>query len=627
MQTGQRHHMHTHSFRATRMLMWVLPAAAFVIAGYVARWIYPSNPLAADIAAAIGAIMMSAPIIINAVRDLLRGCSHMDELVALAVLAAMAQGDFHTAGVIAFFMLISMVIETRTAEGAHAAIESLVRLTPVTARRMDAHGAETELPASELKSGDRIRIRPGEQIPADAKLVSGRTTLNEATVTGESLPAEKGPGEEVFAGTQNLTGVVEAEVLRAGEDTTLGHVRKLILAAEQTRLPFTRLIDRYVGYYTPLVLAIAALVWFFTGSWDRVVAVLVVSCPCALILATPTAMVAALSAAARLGILVKHVADLEACSRLTAFLFDKTGTLTHGRLVVNKLAPAEGVRPSELLGAAAAAEQFSHHPVARALVRLAQESGLALAASENVHEEPGRGLRADVGGGRVLVGRPEWLLEQGGGGTSPVIHADDEGWSVVHVARAGAYLGRITLRDEVRAEAAECLEELPKLGVRRIAMFTGDRATVADRLAAEIGCREVRADCLPQGKVDFVKEIRSQGFRVGVVGDGVNDAPALAAGDISIAMGAAGSDAAIHSSTIALMNSDLRRIPFLVQLSRRMHTVTIQNIAVGAAFILIGLILGGAGRIPPIAAALLHNAGSLIVIFNSARLVRSDSSP
>ena len=617
-------HRHAHPHGAARLLGWVLLASAFVIGGFAARWIYPANPMAAEISAAIGALMLAAPILLNAVRDLWRGHTHIDELVALAVLASIAQGDFHTAGVIAFFMLISVVIETRTAEGAHAAIESLVRLTPATARRIGPDGAETPTPASNLRPGDRIRLRPGDQVPADAVLAEGRTTLNEATVTGESLPADKGPGDEIFAGTQNLTGACVAEVQRAGEDTTIGRVRQLILAAEATRLPFTRIIDRYVGYYTPLVLAIAALVWFFTGSWSRVVSVLVVSCPCALILATPTAMVAALSAAARMGILIKHVADLEACSRITAFVFDKTGTLTHGRLAVARMAPAEGVRPSELLAAAAGAERHSHHPVARALVRLAGETGVPLAESADVHEESGRGLRAIVGGLRVRVGRASWIREEGGAAPDDAESAD-EGMSVVHVEADGRYLGRIALQDEIRPESRPCLESLAQLGMRRVAMFTGDRASVARAVAGAIGCTDVRAECLPQAKVDFVREIRSAGHRVAVVGDGVNDAPALAAGDISIAMGAAGSDAAIHSSTIALMNNDLNRIPFLLRLSRNTRAVTVQNIVVGLVFIVFGLALSGAGKIHPIVAALLHNAGSLVVIFNSGRLVRSSA--
>lgn len=616
-------HGHGRGHSAARLLLWVMLGAAFVVAGYALSWLDPANSPAGDVAAAVGALMLAAPILWNAARDLWVGHVHMDELVALAVLASMAQGDFHTAGVIAFFMLVSTVIEARTAEGAHAAIEGLVRLTPSTARRLTAAGEE-EVPASRLAPGDRIRILPGEGVSADGRIETGRTTLNESTITGESIPAEKGAGQEVFAGTVNLTGAVEVRVTRAGEDTTLGQVRSLIMGAESTRLPFTRAIDRYVGYYTPVILAIAAFVWFFTGDWSRVVAVLVVSCPCALILATPTAMVAALSAAARMGILVKNVADLESVARIDAMIFDKTGTLTTGSLAVERLAPVDGVRPSDLLAAAAAAERFSNHPAAQAVVRLAAETGLAPAEPADVHEEPGRGLRAKVGGVPVVCGRADWLRTEG---VAPAKLAEDEAgdsaaYSAIFVARDGRYLGWIGLRDGIRPEAAPALRELRELRVRRLAMFTGDRAAVAARVAAEVDCPEHRAECLPDGKVAFVNEVRQAGYRVAVVGDGVNDAPALAAGDTGIAMGAAGSDVAIHSATIALMNNDLRRVPFLIRLSHAARAVVLQNIGVGLLFILGGLFLSGAGRLHPIAAALLHNAGSLIVIFNSGRLMR-----
>ena len=613
---------------AARLLLWALAGTAFVIGGYVAGWLYPDNPLAGDLSAAVGAVMLALPILVNAARDLVEGHVHMDELVAIAVLAAMAQGDFRTAGVIAFFMLLSVVIETRTAEGAHAAIEGLVRLTPTMARRVDGE-REISIPAADLRPGDRIRLLPGDNVPADGRIVSGRTTLNEATITGESLPAEKSEGDPVFAGTQNLTGAVLVEVTRAGEDTTLGKVRELILAAERTRLPITRTIDRYVGYYTPLVLAIAAFVWFFTDDWSRVVSVLVVSCPCAIILATPTAMVAALAAGARLGILVKDVADLETLARVDAVVFDKTGTLTTGRLGVARLAPAAGVAPAELLATAAGAERFSPHPAGRAIVQLAMETGLAIAEPSEVHEEPGYGVRARTGGDVVLAGRMEWLRSNGV--TDPELDRaetlDTADYSVIFVARAGRYLGWIGLQDQVRPEAAAAVRELRECGVRRIAMVTGDREPAAARVARETECTEFRAACLPAGKVRFIEEIRRDRYRVAFVGDGVNDAPALAAADVGVAMGAAGSDVAIHSAKIALMNNDLRRVPFLMRLARLTGAVVAQNLGIGALFIVGGFALSGAGLLDPIVAALLHNAGSLIVVFNSGRLIRAGEMP
>jgi Cd2+/Zn2+-exporting ATPase len=613
-----------HQHQVTR-LSWIFLGSAFVVNSYLADWIYASNPLVAHVSAAIGALILASPIFWAALQDLRRGEMHMDELVALAVLAAMAQGDFRTAGVVAFFMLISLVIETRTAQGAHQAIESLIRLTPDTARRIGKDGVEEEIEAAKLVPGDRIRLRPGESVSADGKIVFGETALNEASITGESLPRDKAVGEDVFAGTQNLTGMIEVEVSRTGGDTTIGRVRELILAAEKTKLPIMRIIDRYMAYYTPAVLMIAAVVWFFTNDWNRVISILVISCPCALILATPTVMVAALSAAARLGILVKNIADLESAGRIAAFVFDKTGTLTTGELGVVRLAPREGVAPSALLHAGASAERYSKHPAALALSALAQQTGLALAEPARFKETAGQGATADVDGEGVVCGRASWLRQNGV--ADAALDADDQqaaaGLSAIFVARGGRYLGWIGLQDRVRPGAREALAQLGELGIKRIAMVTGDRADVAKRVAAEVGCDEQLAGCLPEQKVEFVNKVKADGYRVAFVGDGVNDAPALAASDTGIAMGAAGSDIAIHSAKIALMNNDLQRLPFLIRLSRQARLSVYQNLSIGALFILGGLVFSGLGLMSPIMAALLHNGGSLLVIFNSARLVRS----
>ena len=619
-------HSHAHEHHAAccdhdvapRLFLWICIGTAFVVNAYLADWLYKLNAPVGDVSAAIGAIILMLPILRTALRDLRRGEVRMNELVAIAVLSAFMQGDFRTAGVVAFFMLISVVIETRSAEGAHAAIEGLIRLTPTNACRLTKTGEEI-VPADQLQAGDRVRILPGDNVPADGQIHDGKTTLNEATITGESLPRDKGPQDEVYAGTQNLTGAIEIIVTRVGADTTLGMARELILAAEQTRLPMMRIIDRYIGYYTPAVLMIAGLVWFFTGDWNRVIALLVTACPCALILATPSAMVAALSAAARLGILVKDVADLEAAARLTAFVFDKTGTLTTGQLGVTRLAPADGVQPSELLLAAGSAERFSKHPAALALVALAKEANLALVEPQDFREEPGQGVVATVTGTKVVSGRATWLQTHG----ITVTEVDTEGLSVIFVAQNGRYLGWVGLQDQVRPEAATALKELSELNIKRLAMVTGDRISVATRVAGEIGCNEFKAECLPQQKVEFVNAVKAAGYQVAVVGDGVNDAPALAAGDTGIAMGAAGSDVAIHSATIALMSNDLRRLPFLVRLSRGARSVIYQNLGVGGLFIVVGLTASGLGLLNPIVAAILHNVGSLIVVFNSARLIRA----
>jgi Cd2+/Zn2+-exporting ATPase len=614
---------HDHEHSVVHLWQAVL-GVVFVLNAFIVDWLFAQGGTVASSSAFIGAIILGYPIVVTAIKDLRVGRLSINELVAIAVLAAFASGDYKTAGIVAFFMLTGEIIETRTAEGARASIESLIKLTPTKARRIKKDGSEEEVAASELAIGDVIRIRPGDNVAADGIIVSGQGSFNQATITGESLPVDKKSGDEVFAGTQNLTGVLEIKVSRAGEDTTLGRVRELILAAEKTKLPIMKIVDQYMGFYTPLVLVIGALVWAFTHDLSRVIAVFVVSCPCAFILATPTAMVAALSAAARLGILIKNVADIEAAAKINAFVFDKTGTLTTGQLAVSRLAPIGEVKPAELLRCAASAEKYSNHPTARALAQIAGEAGVPLAEPQNFAETAGRGVKAEVGGAKVLVGRAQWLKDNGV--TEDFVKSVDlnetEGWSLIFVARDGKCIGWVGLQDQTRAEAKESLAELKEAGVRRIAMVSGDRQAVATRVAAEIGCEEAQGECLPQNKVEFVRGVKAKGYRVAVVGDGVNDAPALAAGDIGIAMGAAGSEVAIHSATIALMNNDLRRLPFLVKLSRSTRAVINQNFMFGVVFIIVGLTAAAFGYLNPIIAAVLHNVGSLIVIFNSARLVR-----
>ena len=614
-------HDHEHSV----VHLWqAVVGVVLVINAFLVDWLFNQGGTVASASACIGSIILGYPIVVTAIRDLRVGRLSINELVAIAVFAAFASGDYKTAGVVAFFMLMGELIETRTAEGARASIESLIKLTPTKARRIKADKSEEEVAASELVVGDVIRIRPGDNVAADGIIVSGQGSFNQATITGESLPADKKPGDEVFAGTQNLTGVLEIKVSRAGEDTTLGRVRGLILAAEKTKLPIMKIVDQYMGFYTPLVLVIGALVWAFTHDLTRVIAVFVISCPCAFILATPTAMVAALSAAARLGILIKNVADIELAAKINAFVFDKTGTLTTGQLAVSRLAPAGETKPAELLRLAASAEKYSNHPTAKALAQLAGEANVPLTEPKDFAETAGRGVKAQVNGSNVLVGRAQWLKDNGVAEDflKSVDLDETEGWSLIFVARDGKCVGWVGLQDKTRAEAKESLAELKEAGVRRIAMISGDRQAVATRVAAEIGCEEAKGDCLPQNKVEFVRSVKSKGYRVAVVGDGVNDAPALAAGDIGIAMGAAGSEVAIHSATIALMNNDLRRLPFLVKLSRSTRTVINQNFAFGALFIISGLTLASLGYLHPIMAAFLHVTGSLIVVFNSARLVR-----
>ena len=626
--------------RRGRMLRWQIGATlvggTLLICSVIAQFLwqkelYPALP------AALAMLMLGAPLVVSALQDLLRGEAGMNALVALAVIGAAATGKYQESAAIAFFMIVSGLIEKRTAIGAEASIESLIKLSPTKACRLREGGGEEMVEAKDLRPGDLVRVRPGDNIPADGRIAGGTSTVNQASITGESLPVDKIAGDEVFGGTINLTGAMDIEVTKAGADTLLGKVKDLILQAERTKTPIMRLVDQYAAWYTPTVLMLVGVVLFFAlrsdpdTAFDRAIAMLVIACPSALILATPTAMVAGLSAAARLGVLIKSVVTLEAARNLTAIVFDKTGTLTTGVLQVTRLAPQPGVEPGELLKLAACAEQDSRHPVARAVTEMARRAKLRLSRPTQFHEVAGKGVDAEIEGIRVLVGRASWLADPTAGLEAGSIAAIDEiqrsseadGLSVLYVVKEGSLAGWIGLEDNARPEAAEAVDRLRDMGLKRLVILTGDRKSVAKRVAEQMHFSEFKAEVLPHEKLEMVDELKAKGYRVAVIGDGVNDAPALAAGDISIAMGAAGSDVAIHSASIALLNSNLNRVPFLIDLSRRTIAVIRQNMIIGGLFIVVFMSLAGAGYVSPVTAAFLHIVSGLIVIFNSARLVRS----
>lgn len=624
---GHQHHHATVNLTAA-LLGGVLIANAYVAESFCKNWI---DPTAATFSALLGALILALPIIYTAVVDLVKGHVYMNELVTLALIACFINNDYKTAGSVAFFMLITIMIEHKTAKGAEDAIESLIRLTPKKAHRLvlNEEGTdfkEEDIEALELQVSDIVRIRPGENFPADGQVIRGQSSVNQASITGESLPVDKNVGDDIFAGTQNLTGLVEVKVTHVGKDTTLGKVRDLIVAAEQSKLPIMRMIDQYVGYYTPTILMIVALVWFFTQDLNRVISVLVMSCPCAIVLATPSAVVAAVAAASRMGILIKNVGHLELASKIQDIVFDKTGTLTEGNLEVATLQPLPGIDLAELLQVAVSAEAQSNHPAARAMKRLAEEAGVTWQIPENYEEVVGKGVCGVLNGQKCRVGREIWLKEEGLNVVNDNrLHEDPNfrAMSVVWVSSGDRVLGWIGLRDAIRPTAKAMMTHLKEMKNISCHMVTGDNATVATSVAKSIGIKNVKAGCLPQEKVDYVVALKQRGRIVAVVGDGVNDAPALTVGDVGIAMGAFGSDIAVQSASIALMNNDLRRIPFFIWLSRRTRNLMNENLLVGLGFILGGIYLAVYGSVNPIVAALLHSMSSLIIIFNSARLVRS----
>ncbi len=610
--------------KTSALLMGTFMGGVLALNSYIANWIF-QDEFYSTLLAMLAAVLLALPIILEAIASAIKGETNMDVLVAIAVAAAFVQGKYQITAIVSFFFHLANLIEKRTALGARASIESLIKLSPKTAHLIDPQtGEEREVKVEELKPGDIVRVRPGDNIPADGEVISGESTVSQANITGESLPVDKHPGDEVFSGTINLSGSMDIKVTKVGEETTLGQVQKLILQAEATKIPIMRLIDQYAHWYVPTILMIAGIVWFITRDANRAITMLIVACPCALVLATPTAMVAALACAARLGILVKTVTDLESARSMSAIVVDKTGTLTTGTLAVTRLKPAPDIDPAELVKLAASVEQLSKHPVARAIVDVARKANITLEEPTEFEEIIGMGVKGKVGNDFVMIGRKRWLEQQNidFSATSGDEFKEPGGISVLYITKNGKCIGWIGLEDQTKPDAKHAVQELKDIGIKRIAMVTGDRWSVAKKVAGELGCTEVQAEVLPQEKLKLVDKLKSEGHKVIVIGDGVNDAPALAAGDLGIAMGAAGSDVAIHSASIALMGSDLTRIPLLIKLSRALTGVIWQNLGFGILFIISLFFLAGMGKIGPIIGVLLHTLGSLVVVFNSARLVR-----
>ncbi len=577
----------------------------------------PQQPDVADLFLAAGAFVIASPILWDSVKGLRQedtdsATPHMGRFVALAVIACFVTGRYGTGGIVAFILVIGELLEDRSVLGTQEALESLLALSRVRARRLRNHKEEL-VEASDLTPGDVVRVLPGETIPADGRVVKGSSTLDQAHITGESLPVDVQKEANVFAGTVNLTGSLEVTVTGTGDETVIGRVRQIVEEAKGTRAPVVRLTEEYARYYTPLVLLTAGFVLFFTRELDRAIAVLIASLPCAFVLAGPTAMVGSLAAAARLGILVKSVKFFEAATTIDTVVFDKTGTLTTGKLAV---VDAE----DELLVNAAALARHSTHPVSRAVTAEVERRGLTIPEADGVEEVPGSGLRAEVNGKQLAVGRVSWLRDLQVDGI-PADSSQNQ-FSALHLAVDSTWVGVIRLADTLRDDAKPLGASLRALGVDQVVMLTGDHQHVAANIASELEISEFQAECLPEEKLTAVHALKENGREVLVLGDGVNDAPALAAGHVGVAMGALGSDVAIRTADVALMSGDLARLPQFLHLSKRTVAIINQNLLWGLAFILLFIIGSSLGYISPVMAAILHEFSAFFVIGNSARLLK-----
>jgi Cu+-exporting ATPase len=545
--------------------------------------------------------------------------------IFIAIAAALAIGEYLAAAEAVFIMLVGEGLEEFASRRTRAAIERLIDLEPKTAR-VKVGDEEREVAIGEVQVGDVVIARPGERIPVDGSVVAGRSSINEAPITGESIPADKGIGDDVFAGSVNAAGALEIRATRVGEDTTLAKIIALIEEAEHKRAPVVRLADRYAKFFLPLLLVAAAATWYFTGEMVRTVAVLLVACPCALILATPAAVVAAIGRLARDGVLVKSGASLEAAAGVDCVVFDKTGTITEGRPVITGITSLNGHTENELLQMAALAEQRSEHVVAQLIVAETRARGLTIAAAEDFTIDPGLGVEARANGRRVLVGNRRFVelrqIRLDDAAETALSTIELEGHSPVLVAENGVVQGIISVQDSLRATGREAVHQLRHAGVKRTVLLTGDRERIARSVGRSAGVDEVHAELLPQQKVEIVERLKRDGLRVAMVGDGINDAPALATADVGIAMGVAGADITIEEADVVLMNDRLERLPLLLDVSRAALRVIGQNIWVFAIAINVAsIIAAGLGVIGPAAAAATHQVSALLVALNSLRLL------
>jgi heavy metal translocating P-type ATPase len=621
-----------HEIEIERYIFLYLIGGVLLITTRLAKMFGATDPIVAEIPAVIGAILLSIPLMKAAWTEITRLRPSSSTLAALAILAALAVSKYEVAGWLAFILLVADQILRRTAWGARRAIEELVQLTPDIARLVTEDGSEREVSIAEVKVGQIVRVRPGENLPVDGRIKTGRSTINQASLTGEAAPAEVAQGDPVYAGTTNLTGGLDVVVTQVGSDTTIGKVTELIAEAERSKSPRQLLIEQVAGFFVPVALSVAAIVWFLYSQDEATrdqaaltaVTVLVVACPSALLLASPSAMVAAFAAAARLGVLIKQTHFLEAASNIDAVVFDKTGTITTGKFAVSRLAPATGVEGADLLKAAANGEQNSNHPLALSILTTARAARIQVDGTSDYEEIHGRGGRARTSMGEICVGRASWLME-----LNPAIRAEVEqveqkieGMSGVHVMRDGQYLGAVGLEDKVRPNIRTVITRLRELGVRQVSIFTGDRLSVAKRVGVAVGADSIEAECLPEEKHEQIQQLVRSGYRTMMIGDGINDGPSLAAADVGVAMGLGGSDIAANSAGVALMTDDLNRIPFLMDLARKTRAIVAQNIAASLVIVLIGLALAATGNLAVWGAGLYHFAGDVFVIANSFRLFR-----
>ncbi|HLB74758.1 MAG TPA: cation-translocating P-type ATPase [Sedimentisphaerales bacterium] len=557
-------------------------------------------------------------------KDIVHRKITVNVFVTVALVATVAVGEFRAAAIIVFIMAVAGALETYTLDKTRRSIRNLLDLTPKTATiRRDE--AEATIPVNEVQIGDTVVVRPGGRIPVDGIVVAGQSCVNQAPITGESMPVEKFKGSEVFGGTLNEAGRLEIRTAKVGRDTTLAKIVHLVEQAQGTKAPIQNLADRFTTWFLPTVLILAAIAFFASGDVKVAVSVLLVACPCAFAIATPTAVTAGISNMARRAVLIKGGIFLELAKKMDVLLVDKTGTFTFGKPKVVDVAAFDGLAEEEVLRLAAIAEKYSEHPLAKSVIACAKERGIEAPDPTEFNIEVGMGVTARSDGKKILVGKNKFLQEKGVCVAEYIEYAiseqTEQGRTVILVANDMKPVGLIAIADEIRPETRRAIASLKAMCIKNIIMLTGDNHKAAKAVAEEIGVDDFKAELLPEQKLQFVENLQKEGNIVGMIGDGINDAPALALADVGIAMGAAGTDVAVETADVTLMNDDLSRVVNFMDMSRKVLLRIKLNISFSIMYNIIGFILAGFGMLTPVLAVIFQEAGCITVVFSSTLLL------
>ncbi|MEW6548537.1 MAG: cation-translocating P-type ATPase [Spirochaetota bacterium] len=546
-------------------------------------------------------------------------------LVVLALVGTTYVGEYLAGAVVSFMMIFGEFLEDLTMEKTKNAVRELVRLVPATCRKK-IDGEYQVVPIKQVRVGDYIQVIPGERIPVDGDIISGQAAINESSITGESMPVDKSAGEKVFVGSLNENGVIEVLTEKIGSDTVLGRIIKTVHQAQNNKGKAQKAADTFAKYFLPIILAICVVVWFATSDLMRVMTILVIACPCALVLATPTAVVAAVGNAAKRGVLIKGGVVLETAAKVTTICFDKTGTITEGKPKVVAFTPFSPHRPEDLQTVAGIVEKNSQHPIGKAIMTFLQEGGKKIKSYPDGEFEMlfGRGVRVVADGGVFEVSNRKALtsLSENAEAIRFLDAQESLGRTALIALRNGSPVGGIAVADTIRGSVRGTVQELLGLGIKSIKVLTGDNPATAKAICGEAGIPSFEASLLPEDKLSHIEKMKKNGEIVAMVGDGVNDAPALVLSDVGIAMGAAGTDVAMEASSIALMSDKIEMLPATFALSKKTYRIIQQNIWVFAVFVnIIGVIISGLGWLNPIMASVVHNASSVFVVINSSRLL------